>query len=118
MELNYDLIFPVILGKMFVEKQDREEIEVKLNQYGSEPFHIEVNRVKVGILYLHSVKGTSIDEVIRLACGDFRALVVAAESPYTTEFVTSQSKRSKRYIKAKSKQDNEYFGWIKQFSAL
>ena len=85
MDIDYSTLLPMVLAKMFPDSQLRNEVVTKLNQYGSESFHREVERVQLGILKLVYGEPEKLEYYVSLACGDFRDLLCNAEDPLTSK---------------------------------
>ena len=61
----------------------RDQVTGILGRYGREDFHLEVDRVHLGILRLSGSDLTKIERWTAVACSDFRELLVEAEYSHT-----------------------------------
>lgn len=117
LDLDYDKLLPMALRVVYANRQERSIIREKLNAFGRESYHNEISRVKLGILYLASMEPEKIDAFIRLACVDYRDLLVAAEFPYSSSPWNLRSIDAEKYKAMQRKEDAEYLAWIEKIIA-
>jgi hypothetical protein len=112
MRIDYHLLLPVALRSLYPEEQKRNEVKQLLETYGTESFHREKSRVRLGVLYLASRDPGSLESFIELACTDYRDLLCAAEYPYSSRRWGLQEKDPEKYRKLRAKEEKEYLAWV------
>ena len=90
----------------------RDQVIGILARYGREDFHLEVDRVHLGILRLSGADLTKIEGWTAVACRDWRDLLVEAE--YSRSFGKDrlQEKDPAKYAKLERKEQDEYGQWL------
>jgi hypothetical protein len=83
-----------------------------LSSYGRESFHLEVDRVHLGILKLSGADLEGVDRWTQLACHDFRDLLIEAE--YRLSFGKDRLKAAnpEKYEALEKKEQEQYDAWI------
>ncbi len=114
MNIDYKVLLPMALKAMFPIEAGREQVAKKLDAYGTESFHREQPRVKLGILYLVSQQPEKLDSFIDLACTDYRDLLCAAEYPHSSRRWGLQEKDPEKYKKLQNKEEKEYLSWVEK----
>jgi hypothetical protein len=112
MTRNYSVLLPQVLSKLFPDDARRQEVDAILAAYGSEDYHVEVERVRLGIL---KISGSDIEKVKRsvaLACSDFRDLLVEAECPLSFAKDRLKEQQPERYAKLQKKEQEQYDQWL------
>ena len=112
MDVDYDALLPKVLESMFPDELERKSIKEKLNLYGQESFHVEIPRVRMGILKLVYNEPEKIDAFVELACCDFRDLLCASEYPETSQRWGLKENNPKKYKILSIKEENEYLDWL------
>lgn len=112
MNIDYKILLSTALKVMFPNESEREGIAKKLDAYGTESFHREQSRVRLGILYLVSRGPDRIDSFIELACTDYRDLLCAAEYPHSSRRWGLKEKDPEKYKKLQNKEEKEYLAWV------
>ena len=116
MNIDYQSLVPIALRAMYPEDQERKEVEQLLEKYGTESFHREESRVRLGVLYLASKEPERLESFIGLACTDYRDLLCAAEYPHSSRHWGLREKDPEKYRKLQVKEENEYLAWLQSFS--
>lgn len=116
MNIDYQSLVPVALRVMYPEEEKRKEVEQLLEVYGTETFHREKSRVRLGILYLVSQEPDKLESFIDLACTDYRDLLCAAEYPHSSRRWGLQEKDPEKYKKFQVKEEKEYLTWVESIS--
>ena len=78
---DYDLLYPVILVKIFPDPILRRQCELILDRYGSEAYHHEPSRVRLAILKLAGCDLKAIQKNVGYALIDYRDVLAWAEYP-------------------------------------
>ena len=82
MDRDYSSLLPQVLSKLFPDASTREHAARILSSYGRESFHLEVERVHLGILKLSGADlSAAIEGWTQFACDDFRDLLIETEYP-------------------------------------
>ena len=112
MTTNVQEILKSKLLTMFPENDARQEIIKILNQYGTETYEKEIDRVQLDILKL---AGTSIEAVrmwVDVAKRDYRDILAAAE--YPNQLLAPTWKMAKDEItRIQASDRKQYEEWIK-----
>ncbi len=116
MNIDYEALLPIALNAMFPDEAEREIVARKLDAYGTESFHREQARVKLGVLYLASQVPEKIESFIELACTDYRDLLCAAEYPHSSRRWGLQEKDPEKYKKLQDKEEKEYLSWVEKIN--
>jgi hypothetical protein len=114
MNIDYDALLPMALNAMFPDDAERKIVLGKLEAYGTESFHREQARVKLGVLYLLSQEPERIDAFIDLACTDYRDLLCAAEYPHSSRRWWLHEKDPEKYKNLQDKEEKEYLSWVEE----
>jgi hypothetical protein len=112
MDIDYEALLPIALKAMYPHEPERENVKNKLQAYGTESFHVEQPRVRLGILYLASQEPEKLESFIELACADFRDLLCAAEYPHSSRRWGLGDKDPEKYQKLQNKEEKEYLAWV------
>jgi len=112
MDRDYALLLPAVVSKLFPDTATREHATRILSSYGRESFHVEVDRVRLGILKLSGADLSAIEIWTKLACDDFRDLLVEAE--YRLSFGKDRLRESdpEMYEALKKTEREQYDAWI------
>ena len=112
MKLDYSSLLPQVLFKLFPDAAMRDQVIGILARYGREDFHLEVDRVHLGILRLSGADLTKIEGWTAVACMDFRDFLVEAE--YSRSFGKDRLKEEDpaKYAKLERKEQDEYRQWL------
>jgi hypothetical protein len=117
MNRDYSTLLPQVLDKLFPEAELRQKVVGILEAYGREEFHLEVERVHLGILRLSGSNLEMIMQHTGLACSDFRDLLIAAEYPLTFGKNALKEKDPAKYAKLEQKERGQYDQWLAQVLA-
>jgi len=114
--MDYKVILPKVLAKLFPDPDVRAEAEAILSQYGTEKYHREVPRVRTAIL---RVAGDNLEEIrqcTEYACRDYRDALCAAEYPnqaqYRWHFFLENPDEHEKLIQEDLKQHQEWIDSI------
>jgi hypothetical protein len=112
MDRDYSSLLPQVLRKLFPDASTREHAARILNSYGRESFHLEVERVHLGILKLSGADLSAIESWTRLACDDFRDLLIEAE--YRLSFGKDRLRETnpQKYEALERKEREQYDAWM------
>lgn len=112
MRRDYASLLPQILSKLFPDTTTREQATRLLSSYGREDFHLEVERVHLGILRLSGADLSAIRNWTGLACHDFRDLLIEAE--YRLSFGKDRLREAnpQKYEALEKKEREQYDAWI------
>ena len=112
MDRHYSSLLPQVLSKLFPDASTREHATRILISYGRENFHLEVERVHLGILKLSGADLSAIEPWTRLACDDFRDLLIEAE--YRLSFGKDRLRETnpQKYEALMKKEREQYDAWI------
>jgi len=114
MSRDYDSLLPRVLRAMFPEEDNRREIVRKLSAYGTQPYHHGRARVHLGILKLAWARPEKLDELIELACRDYRDLLCAAEYPLSSRDHRLRERDPERYRACQDEESARYDDWLAQ----
>lgn len=112
MNIDHSSILPQVLAKLFPDGATREQVTGILGRYGREDFHLEMDRVHLGILRLSDTDLTRIEQWTAVACSDFRELLVEAEYRHTFRKDRLREKDPEKYAKLERKEQDEYRQWL------
>lgn len=109
---DYASLLPQVLSKLFPDAATRAQAERILSSYGREDFHLEVERVHLGILRLSGADLPAIEGWTHFACDDFRDLLIEAE--YRLSFGKDRLKATnpRKYEALEQKEREQYDAWI------
>ena len=112
MDRDYSSLLPQVLSKLFPDASTREHATRILISYGRENFHLEVERVHLGILKLSGADLSAIERWTQFACDDFRDLLIEAE--YRMSFGKDKLRVANplKYEALKKKEHKQYDAWI------
>jgi len=112
MDRNYAFLLPQVVSKLFPDTTTREQATSILSSYGRESFHLEVERVHLGILKLSGADLSAIESWTKLACDDFRDLLIEAE--YRLSFGKNRLRETnpQEYEALKKEEREQYDAWI------
>ena len=112
MDRDYAFLLPQVVSKLFPDIATREQVTSILSSYGRESFHLEVERVHLGILKLSGADLSAIERWTRLACDDFRDLLIEAE--YRLSFGKDRLRvaNPQKYEALQKKEQEQYDAWI------
>ena len=112
MDRDYSSLLPQVLSKLFPDVSIREQVARILSSYGAESFHLEVERVHLGILKLSGADLSAIERWTQFACDDFRDLLIEAE--YRLSFGKDRLREAdpQKYNALKKKEHEQYDAWI------
>ena len=114
MNIDHSSFLPKVLAKLFPDAATREQVTGILGKYGRDDFHLEVDRVHLGILRLSGSDVTKIERWTAVACSDFRELLVDAEYRHTFRKDRLKEKDPDKYAKLERKeQDEDRLWWVK-----
>ena len=112
MDRDYSSLLPRVLSKLFPDAATREQAARILSSYGRESFHLEIERVHLGILKLSGADLSAIERWTRFACDDFRDLLIEAE--YRLSFGKDRLREAnpQKYEGLQKKEQEQYDAWI------
>lgn len=112
MDRDYAFLLPQVLRKLFPDTATREQATRVLSSYGRERFHLEVDRVHLGILKLSGADLSAIEGWTHFACHDFRDLLIEAE--YRLSFGKDRLRETnpQKYEALRKKEREQYDAWI------
>ena len=114
MERDYEKLLPRVLAAMYPDRDVRDAVTASLSSYGSEPYHRERHRVRMGILKLAWSEPEKLATFIELACQDYRDLLCAAEYPLSSRTVGLGHKDPVKYRELRKREQAGYEGWLAQ----
>ena len=114
MKIDFPSILPLALKFLFPDETQRTDVTEMLHSYGSESFHKEIARVRLGVLYLASKKTDQLEALIKLACSDYRDLLCEAEYPHSSRRWRLKDINPDKYKKLQFKEQQEYLSWVNQ----
>ena len=112
MDRNYAFLLPQVVSKLFPDAATREHATRILSSYGRESFHLEVDRVHLGILKLSGADLSAIESWTKLACDDFRDLLIEAEYPLSFGKNRLKKTNPQKYETLEKKEREQYDAWI------
>ena len=112
MDRDYAFLLPQVVSRLFPDTATREQATRILTSYGRESFHLEVERVRLGILKLSGADLSEIESWTKLACDDFRDLLIEAE--YRLSFGKDRLRvtNPQKYNAFQKKEHEQYDAWI------
>lgn len=112
MDRDYSSLLPRVLSRLFPEVSTREHVARILSSYGRQSFHLEVDRVHLGILKLSGADLSAIERWTQFACDDFRDLLIEAE--YRLSFGKDRLREAnlQKYNALMKKEHDQYDAWI------
>ena len=117
MDRDYSSLLPQVLGKLFSDPSAREHASRILSSYGRESFHLEVERVHLGILKLCGADLSAIEKWTQFACNDFRDLLIEAEYRLSFGKDRLRAANPQEYNALKKKEHEQYDAWIAKILA-
>ena len=117
MNIDHSSLLPQVLAKLFPDAAMRDQVTGTLGRYGREDFHLEADRVQLGILRLSGSDLTQIERWTAVACSDFRDLLVEAECRHTFHRGRLKEKDPAKYAKLERKEQDEYRQWLDRILA-
>ena len=117
MDRDYSSLLPQVLSKLFPDASMREHAVRILSSYGRKSFHLEVERVHLGILRLSGAYLSAIERWTRFACDDFRDLLIEPE--YRLSFGKDRLRvaNPQKYEALQKKEHEQYDAWITKLLA-
>jgi hypothetical protein len=115
--IDHSSLLPQVLVKLFPDAAMRDQVTGILGRYGCEDFHLETDRVHLGILRLSGSDLTQIERWTTVACSDFRELLVQAEYSHTFHKGRLKEKDPAKYAKLERKEQDEYRQWLDRILA-
>ena len=112
MNIDHSAFLPQVLVKLFPDAATRDQVTGILGRYGREDFHLEVDRVHLGILRLSGSDLIKIERWTAVACSDFRELLVEAEYSHTFNKDRLKEKDPAKYAKLEGKEQDKYRQWL------
>ena len=112
MNIDHSSFLPQVLVRLFPDAAIRGQVIGILGRYGREDFHLEVDRVHLGILRLSGSDLTKIEGWTAVACRDFRDLLVEAEYRHTFNKDRLKEKDPEKYAKLERKEQGQYEQWL------
>jgi hypothetical protein len=105
-------LLPQVVSRLFPDTATREQATRILSSYGRDGFHLEVERVHLGILKLSGADLSAIERWTQLACDDFRDLLIEAE--YRLSFGKDRLRETNphKYKALKKTEREQYDAWI------
>ena len=118
MERDYAFLLPQVVSKLFPDIATREHAVSVLSSYGRESYHLEVERVRLGILRLAGADLPAIERWTKFACSDFRDLLIEAE--YRLSFGKERLRETnpQKYEALKKTERDQYDAWITRVLAV
>ena len=117
MDRDYARLLPQVVSKLFPDTATREQATRILSAYGRESFHLEVERVHLGILRLSGADLSAIGRWTNLACDDFRDLLVEAECRLSFGKDRLRETQPHKYEALRRKEEEQYDAWIAEVLA-
>ena len=90
----------------------RDRASTILSAYGRQDFHLEVERVHLGILKLSGADLSAIEQWTGLACHDFRDLLVEAEYRLSFGKDRLRARDPQKYEALERQEREQYDAWI------
>ena len=115
--IDHSSFLPQVLVKLFPDASIHDQVTGILGRYGREDFHLEADRVHLGILRLSGSDLTAIERWAAVACSDFRELLVEAEYRHTFHKGRLKEKDPAKYAKLERKEQDEYRQWLARILA-
>ena len=112
MDIDHASFLAQVLLKLFPDAAMRHQATGILGRYGREDFHLEVDRIHLGILRLSGNDLTRIEGWTAVACRDFRDLLVEAEYRHSFGKDRLQEEDPAKYAKLERKEQDEYRQWL------
>jgi hypothetical protein len=104
-----------IISRQF-PSEDRDKAKEILLRFGTETYHTDPMRVRTAILKLSNGSLEELEKMTKLACIDWRDVLMYAEYPAQSRasIVTPPSRSEKAQLIAADKK--QYDEWLRQFS--
>ena len=118
MTMNYEELLPHILTAMFPNPEERVKAEKQLNDYGKEHWHWVPERIRVAILKLTFDQRGSLDQLVEIACGDYRDILYFAETPLSFEDWNLPEENPQKYAELVKADQENYENWIEDMMKL
>ena len=112
MERDYSSLLPQVLSKLFPDASMREHAVRILSSYGRKIFHLEVERVHLGILKLSGADLSAIERWTQFACDDFRDLLIEAEYRLSFGKDRLRAANPQKFKALVKKEYDQYDAWI------
>jgi hypothetical protein len=112
MDRDYSSLLPQVLSKPFPDASIRERAARIMSSYGRESFHLEVERVHLGILKLSGADLSALERWTQFACDDFRDLLIEAEYRLSFGMDRLRAANPDKYQALKNKEHEQYEAWI------
>ena len=112
MDRDYSSLLPRVFSKLFPDAAAGDRARKILSAYGREDFHLEVERVHLGILKLSGADLAAIEQWTGLACHDFRDLLVEAECRLSFGKDRLRATHPQKYQALERKEREQYDAWI------
>lgn len=112
MDRDYASLLPRVFSKLFPDAATREQATRILSSYGEENSHPEVERVRLGILKLSGADLSALERWTRLACFDFRDLLIEAEYRLSFGKDRLRAKDPQKYEALEKQEREQYDAWI------
>ena len=112
MRRDYGSLLPQVFNKLFPDAATRDQAARILGAYGREGFHLEVERVHLGILKLSGTDLSAVEKWTGLACHDFRDLLIEAEYRLSFGKDRLRATNPQRYQALEKKEREQYDAWI------
>ena len=112
MDRDYAFLLPQVVSKLFPDTATREQATRILSSYGRGRSNLEVERVHLGILRLSGADLSAIERWTKLACDDFRELLVEAEYRLSFGKDRLREKNPEKYEALHKKEREQYDAWI------
>ena len=112
MDRDYASLLPQVISKLFPDTATREQATRILSSYGREDFHLEVERVRLGILRLSGADLSAVERWTSLARDDFRDLLIEAECRLSFGKDRLRETNPQKYEALQKKEREQYDAWI------
>ena len=112
MNRDYASLLPQVFSKLFPDAATREQATRILSSYGQKSFHLEVERVRLGILKLSGADLSALEGWTQFACDDFRDLLIEAEYRLSFGKDRLRAKDPQKYQALEKKERDQYDAWI------
>lgn len=112
MNRDYASLLPQVFSRLFPDAATREQATRILSAYGQDSFHLEVERVRLGILKLSGADLSALERWTALACDDFRDLLVEAEYRLSFGKDRLRATNPQKYEALEKKEREQYDAWI------